>query len=119
MSAQLYNLVTAGTPFDPLCAENLTCNSGNVDKRRGKIFNVTAVKIHYRYRFTRRGIFNDVCLLKVPGLSKAFPYKTMDRIKVELATEKPEHGKSCEVMGWGTTEQGFQSTTLRSATVNK
>ena len=107
----IFNKVTVGTPFDPLCADNLTCNSQRVDTTRGEILSVSEIIIHENYKYTNKGIDKDVCLLKIPS-PKCRPH-----IKIELISRKPVAEEKCDVIGWGTTRQGFQSTKIRSATV--
>lgn len=36
---------------------------------------------------------------------------------IELISTKPAADEKCDVIGWGTTKQGFQSTKIRSAQV--
>ena len=107
----IFTEVTAGTPFDPLCADNLTCNSQRVEATRGEILSVSEIIIPENYKYTNKGIDKDVCLLKIPSL------KCRPHIKIELISRKPAADEKCDVIGWGTTRQGFQSTKIRSATV--
>ena len=107
----LYNAVTVGTPFDPLCADNLTCNSQRVDTTRGEILSISEIIIHENYKFTNQGIDKDVCLLKIPSL------KCRPHTKIEILSKKPAADEKCDVLGWGTTKKGFQSTKIRSAQV--
>ena len=106
-----FNKVTVGTPFDPLCADNLTCNSQRVDTTRGEILSISEIIIHENYKFTNQGIDKDVCLLKIPSL------KCRPHTKIEILSKKPAADEKCDVLGWGTTKQGFQSTKIRSAQV--